>query len=893
MNKKIIIPTIIAMSLLFSFVMIPLNVSAATEEDIEDAIEYGINYLISQQDPSGSWDYNGWPDPGVTGFVLIKLQDRAYELGLDPFETDNLEPDYYEYADEVILGWNYLLNYFIKRPISDSYGSDTNMNGWGISVGDNDYYTGISLMSLAATGPIGLTRPNEAGLDFDGLGGADTYGEIIQEVVDWLCWAQIDSGVRLGAWGYTANSGGDNSVTGYAVLGLAAAEGYGCTIPLAVKSKLNTWIDYIQNDPGPGDDGGQPTPDGGSGYYQPTDWVNELKTGNLIFEMKFCGEGPGVARFDNALDYIERHWHDTDYQPGWGYLQGPPAHYQAMYCLMKGLEYCGIDLLDLDGVGDPEHDWYQEFADVLIAHQNPDGSWDSSPSYVWPGGSWGSMSGNVLSTAWNLLNLEKIAPPPPVEILPPEVRKTVLPKEIIFGTGDMATVTINVTGAGGTETTITPMDVVFAIDSSGSMSWNDPANLRLAAAKDFIDKMVDTRDQGSVVDWDSTVHTPQTYGLTQDFTTLKNRIDLIDSSGGTNLNAGLLGAIAMLDANPRVGPSSEIIIFLTDGWSSYYTPSGSPGSPADDAANKGYVIYSIGLQGDDPINFAPLQDMADATGGEYYSAPSPENLDEIYDAIYEEIVSSTIPHFVNVTEVTQSYIVVDESSFNIDPDSISHNLDGTTIIFWENIGMYADDDPDLSADETVLLSFDIKSKICGDDLEVDVEGEAIVEYGDYEGNYIGFVDIPQAYITVHPFVTDLIAGGGNPKSAIDVGEIIIWTDDPDFLYITYVTTDGWFMTETHLHVADSLDGIPQTKNNNPIPGHFDYQMEHAPPVQEYTYTISWDWDPGTTLYIAAHAIVQEFYVICDEVYTNIETAWGYGPGFEGKNWATYIVFEDP
>ena len=56
--------------------------------------------------------------------------------------------------------------------------------------------------------------------------------------------------------------------------------------------------------------------------------------------------------------------------------------------------------------------------------------------------------------------------------------------------------TIEVTGDGGTSTTITPMDVVFAIDSSGSMDWNDPSDLRLTAAKAFVDDMVSTRDTG-------------------------------------------------------------------------------------------------------------------------------------------------------------------------------------------------------------------------------------------------------------------------------------------------------------------------------------------------------------------------------------------------------------
>jgi hypothetical protein len=172
--------------------------------------------------------------------------------------------------------------------------------------------------------------------------------------------------------------------------------------------------------------------------------VNELKTGNLIFEMTLYGDIPSVQRFQDAIDYIERHWQDTNLQPGFrgdagidddgdtlidedpynwfdddgdGLIDedmGLSNHYQAMYCLMKGLEYSGIDLLDLDGDNVPEHDWFQELATILLNDQNLDGSWPSSPCYVWPDGSPGTMSGTVLSTIWALLTLEKIAPPPPV-----------------------------------------------------------------------------------------------------------------------------------------------------------------------------------------------------------------------------------------------------------------------------------------------------------------------------------------------------------------------------------------------------------------------------------------------------------------------------------------------
>lgn len=108
----------------------------------------------------------------------------------------------------------------------------------------------------------------------------------------------------------------------------------------------------------------------------------------------------------------------------------------------------------------------------------------------------------------------------------------------------------------------------------------------------------------------------------------------------------------------------------------------------------------------------------------------------------------------------------------------------------------------------------------------------------------------------NPYVTDLIAGGGNEKSAMDVGDVRVWNDG-DYLYVEYVLTDPeWCLTETHLHIDVGLDLIPQ-KNGNPIPGKFDFSDEHDC-VDTFQYAIPITWDPFEVLYIAAHAVVQSF-----------------------------------
>ena len=493
-----------------------------------------------------------------------------------------------------------------------------------------------------------------------------------------------------------------------------------------------------------------------------------------------------------------------------------------------------------------------------------------------------------------------------VETLPPSVTKGLSEEDVYFGSVNTeTTVTIEVTGNGGTDTTITPMDVVFAIDSSGSMGYtygdppvgvgNDPFGLRLDAAAGFLGAMVDTRDTAGVVSWDNNIDFAE--GLMSDFDDtdgVEYWIYQVDSSGGTSLNVGLWGANIMLDANPRTEDSIEVIIFLTDGQSYDYTPSGTTGSPADYADDEGYIIYSIGLGSN--VWEEDLEDMADATGGAYFSAPTAENLAAIYDDIYEEIVISNQPHYVDVIEVTESYIY-GHNDFSIPYDTMVTASDGTTTITWLNVAQYVGDEDDaLSADETVTLSFDIKVNKAGYQLEVQVEDVAIVTYDNSEGVDVDYVDIPQAYIN-GIFTANLIADGGSSATAIDVGDVYMWQDE-DYLYVNYVTTGGWEMTETHLHVvdADGVDVIPQTKKGNPKIGKFEYSADHAPAVTEYMYTIDWTWSSGATLYIAAHAVVQmevESLIECEEPTYRIETAWGEGTGFAGNSWAMYMVYIDP
>ncbi|HEY65247.1 MAG TPA: terpene cyclase/mutase family protein, partial [Caldilineae bacterium] len=369
MKRSLSILMIVAMlvSILLMVTFSPLTAKASVEPGaVQEAIDKGIAWLVAQQNPDGSWGNGEYV--AVTAFAVLKLEDRAFELGYEsPFDPA------YQYSQNVIDGLNYIFSQ------AASYGSGT---GICFAKGYHEiYYTGIAMMAIAAS------RAPDRKVTVGPYAGW-TYKQVLQGNVDFFVWSQNPDG----GWRYWASDElSDNSNTGYAVLGLRYAEselyGFKIDIPQALKDNLSGYIDYIQCDW-----------DGGSGYSSPCEWVNLLKTGNLLFEMSFVGDTVSTPRVMNAISYIRDHWNDPNSDPGWR-----PHHYQAMYCLMKGFQSLDMDTITVDG---EEIDWFDEFATAILDSQNDDGSW--------PPDMWGD---EILSTEWALLTLEKVSPPPPVNVV--------------------------------------------------------------------------------------------------------------------------------------------------------------------------------------------------------------------------------------------------------------------------------------------------------------------------------------------------------------------------------------------------------------------------------------------------------------------------------------------
>ena len=363
---------------------------------IDDAITDGLAWLEGEQNPDGSWGTQY--ALAKTALAVLSLEIYAADHGFSsPFDP------MYQYHVQVENGLNYIFANAYSTGISMQPAGNPDGDGDGIGVyfdlpGNSlsIYNTSMAMMAIAASNAPD-TLVDVPGSPVDGW----TYRQALQDVVDYIAWAQTDSGYGTGGWNYgpTDNGGdrSDQSNSGWVTMGLAYAEaeppeGFGLSISGFVRTELDVWIDYIQDDVD-GDDN-----DGGADYTGPDDpdenpWVNILKTGNLLQQMAFVGDTETTLRVQDAIDYLVRHWQDANSDPGW---RGCPTCYHATYTTMKGLAALGIDSID-------SIDWFQEFTDALLSEQTSDGWW---PACCFDDGE------KILSTEWVLLTLQRAIAPP-------------------------------------------------------------------------------------------------------------------------------------------------------------------------------------------------------------------------------------------------------------------------------------------------------------------------------------------------------------------------------------------------------------------------------------------------------------------------------------------------
>lgn len=115
----------------------------------------------------------------------------------------------------------------------------------------------------------------------------------------------------------------------------------------------------------------------------------------------------------------------------------------------------------------------------------------------------------------------------------------------------------------------------------------------------------------------------------------------------------------------------------------------------------------------------------------------------------------------------------------------------------------------------------------------------------------------------------------------EVGEVVV--DDGNFknLLVTYKLIEGYCLLETHLHIGNDIP-MAGGKTKNPVPGKFEYSLEHDC-KQSYTYEIPWDEVAFGETVIAAHAAVEQI-PICSTIKETPYYAYKVGPYEQGTRY---------
>lgn len=218
------------------------------------------------------------------------------------------------------------------------------------------------------------------------------------------------------------------------------------------------------------------------------------------------------------------------------------------------------------------------------------------------------------------------------------------------------------------------INIVLALDISGSMLAKDLQPNRFEAAKSVAGEFVSSRPYDNI---GLVVFAGESYTqcpLTTDHAVLLNMINGVEMglvNDGTAIGSGLATAVNRLK---EVKEGSKVVILLTDGTNNSGTI--APVTAAEIAASFGIRVYTIGVgtMGEAlypiqtylgveyvsmpvEIDEASLKQIASATGGQYFRATDNNSLHKIYEEIDQlEKVKLKVESFTQKEELFPPYL---------------------------------------------------------------------------------------------------------------------------------------------------------------------------------------------------------------------------------------------
>lgn len=174
--------------------------------------------------------------------------------------------------------------------------------------------------------------------------------------------------------------------------------------------------------------------------------------------------------------------------------------------------------------------------------------------------------------------------------------------------------------------------VVLSLDISGSMQGEPLEALRKSAVA-FVRRLVPAHDV-ELITFESAVERV-TQGFVRDFAELESKIQPLESKGGTSMYDSVFAAF---DDVETMVSGRGIVVLFSDGADSGSTKSFE--ATMDRVKGKGIQMFTVGFgsgMSEDSGSGKKLKDLAEITGGKFCHADQIEDIDKVFDQIFEFI----------------------------------------------------------------------------------------------------------------------------------------------------------------------------------------------------------------------------------------------------------------
>ena len=268
--------------------------SAATAAKKVAAIDKGLAYLYSTQEPGGYWNSSGY-EQAATGAAAFALLNQQEQWGSDA-------APYRAAVDRAIAYLVRTANIVEVSTRNDGVNICPGRAGsckavYWFGNARSTYTTGLVAPAIAT---YGLMVGAELVATTSGPLAGMTWAQIAQGITNAVAVSQSTSGNgnRAGGWGHVipGNGDSDSTSTQWAVVSFLYDEALGAITPEVTKDELRIWLDNVQNA-------------SGAVCSQPgTEPCGQIDTGGWLLAMRFVGYDLTNSQLDAALAFLNTGW---------------------------------------------------------------------------------------------------------------------------------------------------------------------------------------------------------------------------------------------------------------------------------------------------------------------------------------------------------------------------------------------------------------------------------------------------------------------------------------------------------------------------------------------------------------------------------------------------------